>query len=311
MPEKLKQAILRYIGKHERAEGVTVTPVNGLYLVKHSSPSELEHTLARPLVCLVLQGCKRVCTSSGELSYAAGATMIVTSHVPEASRISNATPVAPYLAVALDLDPTVLTDLLISAQEIRSSKAAPETGEELLDAFRRLVLLLDRPEPLAMLKDGLIREIHYWLLLGRRRAAIRNLGLPDSQARRIARAVAILRADYTQPVQIERLAAAAGMSRSAFHQHFRAITLLSPLQFQKKLRLIEARRLILKGNALSQVAFRVGYVSASQFSREYTRMYGQTPSVDKKATSDRWGKGGAGESIAARFGDERRRSAIG
>jgi AraC-like DNA-binding protein len=302
MSDKLKQAILRYTGKHDRAEGVTVTPVDGLYLVKHSSPSELEHTLARPLVCLVLQGCKRVCTGRGESSYAAGATMIVTSHVPEASRISKATLAVPYLAIALDLDPTVLTDLIISAQEVRSSKAAPETGEELRDAFRRLVLLLDRPEPLAMLKDGLIREIHYWLLLGRQGAAIRNLGLPDSHAQRIARAVGILRADHAQPVQIERLAAAAGMSRSAFHQHFRAITLRSPLQFQKQLRLIEARRLILKGKTLSEVAFKVGYVSASQFSREYTRMYGQPPSVDKKAASDRWGKDGAGESIAARFG---------
>jgi AraC-like DNA-binding protein len=302
MSEKLKQTILRYTGKHDRAEGVTVTPVDGLYLVKHSSPSELEHTLARPLVCLVLQGCKRVCAGRGELSYAAGGTMIVTSHVPEASRISKATLAVPYLAIALDLDPTVLTDLIISAQEVRSSKAAPETGEELRDAFRRLVLLLDRPEPLAMLKDGLIREIHYWLLLGRQGAAIRNLGLPDSHAQRIARAVGILRADHAQPVQIERLAAAAGMSRSAFHQHFRAITLRSPLQFQKQLRLIEARRLILKGKTLSQVAFKVGYVSASQFSREYTRMYGQPPSVDKKAASDRWGKDGAGESIAARFG---------
>ena len=302
MSHELKQAILRYTGKHERAEAVTVTPVDGLYLVKHTAPSQLEHTVVRPLVCLVLQGCKLVTTGSGVSSYAAGATMIVTGNVPTASRISNASLAVPYLAIALDLDPTVITDLIMSAPEVHPSQAAPETGEELRDALRRLVLLLDRPESLAMLKDGLIREIHYWLLLGRQGTAIRNLGLPDSHAQRIARAVAILRADHAQPVQIERLAAAAGMSRSAFHQHFRAITSLSPLQFQKHLRLIEARRLILKGKTLSQVAFKVGYVSASQFSREYTRMYGQPPSMDKKAASDWWEKDDAGGYTAAQFG---------
>ncbi|WIW47141.2 AraC family transcriptional regulator [Bradyrhizobium sp. 62B] len=302
MSHDLKQAILRYTGEHKRAEGVTVTPVHGLYLVRHTAPSELEYALAHPLVCLVLQGCKRVTTGRGVSSYAAGSTMIVTSSRPEATRISKASPAVPYLAIALDLDPTVITDLITRAPEFHSSRAAPETSEELRDAFRRLVLLLDRPQPLAMLKDGLIREIHYWLLLGRQGAAIRNLGLSDSHAQRIARAVAMLRADHARPVQVERLAAAAGMSRSAFHQHFRAITSLSPLQFQKHLRLIEARRLILEGKTLSQVAFKVGYVSPSQFSREYARMYGQPPSLDKKAASDQWRKDDAGEAVAARLG---------
>ncbi|WP_417450999.1 AraC family transcriptional regulator N-terminal domain-containing protein [Kordiimonas sp.] len=295
MSDLLKQAILNYLEKRRRVDGVTATPVDGLYLVKHSSPRGLEYTLVRPLICLVLQGCKQVYTAEGASSYAAGQTMVITSHMPEASRISEATPSVPYLAIALDLDTTVLTDLIISTQEVHTSQVTLETNEDLWTVFLRLARLLDRPESLAVLKDGLLREIHYWLLFGRQGASIRSLGLPDSHAQRIARAVAILRADYAQPVQIERLAAAAGMSRSAFHQHFRAITLRTPLQFQKQLRLLEARRLILKGEALIQAAFEVGYLSASQFSREYTRMFGQPPSADKKASSARWKQDSAGE----------------
>ncbi len=212
---------------------------------------------------------------------------IVTGNVPIASRISQANVANPYLALALDLDPTVITDLVMSESEAYSSHPAHDTSGDLCDALRRLVMLLDRPKSLAVLKNGLVREIHHWLLLGPQGHAIRNLGLPDSHVRRIARAVAILRANYAQPVRVEHLAAA-GMSRAAFHQHFRAITSLSPLQFQKQLRLIEARRLILsKGKRLSQAALEVGYESTSQFSREYTRIFGRPPIKDKQAASDR------------------------
>jgi AraC-like DNA-binding protein len=245
--------------------------------------------VVQPLVCLVLQGCKRVSLGSGTSSFAAGETMIVTGNVPTVSRISKASVADPYLALAFDLDLSVITDLVVNASEVHSRPSGQDTREELRDALRRLVLLLDRPESLAVLKDGLVREIHHWLLLGRQGRAVRHLGSPDSHARRISRAVAILRANYAKPVQIERLAEAAGMSRSGFHQHFRAITSLTPLQFQKQLRLIEARRLIVSsGKILSQVAFDVGYESTSQFSREYTRMYGQPPTRDKRAASARW-----------------------
>jgi AraC-like DNA-binding protein len=244
--------------------------------------------VVQPLICLVLQGCKRVSLGSGASSYGAGDTMIVTGNVPALTRISKASVANPYLALALDLDLSVITDLVTTAPEAHSRPSAQDTHHELLDALHRLVLLLDRPESLAVLKDGLVREIHHWLLLGRQGLAIRHLGSPDSHARRIARAVAILRANYSKPVQIERLAAAAGMSRSGFHQHFRAITSLTPIQFQKQLRLIEARRLIVSsGKILSQVAFDVGYESTSQFSREYARMYGQPPNRDKRAASAR------------------------
>ncbi|AMM24507.1 AraC family transcriptional regulator [Variovorax sp. PAMC 28711] len=294
MFDDLRQATLRYTSAHGEADGVATTPVAGLYLVQRTACSEIEHTVARPLVCRVLQGRKEVAIGRHVMSYGAGDTMIVTGSVPTASRIVQASVVEPYLSMALDLNPALITDLILGAPDDTASSASPHADRDLGDALRRLVLLLDRPHSLAVLKDALIGEIHHWLLMGRQGAAIRNLGLPDSHARRIARAVALLRADCCQPLPIERLAAAAGMSRSAFHQHFRAITSMSPLQFQKSLRLIEARRLVLsEGRSLSQVAFDVGYASSSQFSREYARMYGQPPSRDKQAAERRRRAAGA------------------
>lgn len=288
MSDQLKLAVLRYTCEHSQRSGVTITPVHGLCLIRRTTSSDLEYTVEQPLFCLVLQGRKQVTIGSGTLAYGAGDIMIVTGNVPMATRIGQASIADPYLALALDLDTAVVTDLVLSAPEVYSSQAALDTGTELRDAVHRLVRLLDRPESLSVLKDSLIREIHHWLLLGNQGSAVRNLGLPGSHAQRIARAVALLRADHARPAQIERLAAAAGMSRSAFHLHFRAITSLSPLQFQKHLRLVEARRLILtKGKRLSEVAFEVGYESVSQFSREYARMYGRPPNMDKKAAADR------------------------
>lgn len=284
MAHDLKQAVQRRTERHREAAIGVVTPVRGLYLVRRTAPSELEHTVTHPLVCLVLHGCKRVSLGSGTTSYAAGDTMLVTGNLPTVSRISKASVADPYLALAFDLDLSVIGDLVMDAPEVHSIPSGQDTHDELRDALRRLVLLLDRPDSLAVLKDGLVREIHHWLLLGRQGLAVRQLGSPDSHAGRVARAVAILRANFAKPVRVERLAAAAGMSRSGFHQHFRAITSLTPLQFQKQLRLIEARRLIVSsGKILSQVAFDVGYESTSQFSREYRRMFGRPPNTDKRA----------------------------
>jgi AraC-like DNA-binding protein len=290
MSDEFKQAVLRYKASIRQADNTAVTPVPGLFLIQRTTPSELEHTLIKPLVCLVLQGRKRVAIANSAFSYGSGDTMIVTGNVPTASRISEASAANPYLSLALDLDPAVITDLVMGAHGQSSQHTWQDTDKDLRDALRRLVLLLERPDSLRVLKEALIREIHHWLLLGPHGQAVRNLGLPGSHPQRIARAVAILRAEFAQHLPIERLAAAAGMSRSTFHQHFRSITSLSPLQFQKHLRLIEARRLVLsQGKAFSQVAFEVGYESASQFSREYARMYGRSPAKDKQTMGARLG----------------------
>ncbi len=159
-----------------------------------------------------------------------------------------------------------------------------QTDAEVADAALRLLRLVERPAALPILQAQLVREMHYWLLAGRHGQAIRQLAGPASAAPRIARAVALLRAEFAQPLPVERLAAAAGMSASSFHQHFRAATSLSPRQFQKQLRLIEARRrMTAEGVSASSAAFAVGYESVQQFSREYRRMFGLPPGRDAEA----------------------------
>jgi AraC-like DNA-binding protein len=148
--------------------------------------------------------------------------------------------------------------------------------------------LLDRPASLPVLRAQLVREMHYWLLAGRHGPAIRRLGWPDSHAQRVARAVAVLRTEFARPVLVERLADVAGMSPSSFHQHFRTVTSLTPLQFQKQLRLIEARRLMLwEGASASTAAFAVGYESVPQFTREYGRMFGAPPVRDIESAREK------------------------
>ena len=148
--------------------------------------------------------------------------------------------------------------------------------------------LLDRPDALPVLGRQLLRELHYWLLAGRHGSAMRGLGVKDSHAERISRAIALLRAEFAAPIRVERLADVAGLSPSAFHQHFKAITSLSPLQFQKQLRLIEARRLMLsEGLSASLAAYEVGYESVQQFTREYGRLFGLPPGRDIKTSRER------------------------
>lgn len=159
------------------------------------------------------------------------------------------------------------------------------TDDEVTDAALRLIRLLDRPASLPVLQTQLVRELHYWLLAGRHGTATRRLGWPEGHTRRVARAVTILRTEFMLPLSVDQLAQAAGMGLSSFHHHFRAVTSLSPLQFQKQLRLIEAKRLMLsEGATPSSAALAVGYESMSQFTREYRRIFGLLPARETKAT---------------------------
>jgi AraC-like DNA-binding protein len=205
------------------------------------------------------------------------------------SQVTRASVAAPYLSLVFELDLAIVTELMVEMGAEHPVDAAPArvdpTDAEVADAALRLVRLLDRPAAVPVLQAQLVREMHYWLLAGKHGSAIRRLGWPEGHVQRIARAVAVLRKDFAKAVTVERLATAAGMSLSSFHHHFRAVTSLSPLQFQKQLRLIEARRLMMSdGASASSAAFAVGYESVSQFTREYGRMFGLPPVKDLKAT---------------------------
>ncbi|KQP94103.1 AraC family transcriptional regulator [Methylobacterium sp. Leaf113] len=284
----LLAAVRRYAEAHHSATGVAVTSVPGLSTVRATIPSGLLHDIWRPLVCLVLQGSKHVTVGTRNFAFGAGDSLLITADVPTVSQITRASAAAPYLSLVLELDPAVIADLAAQMPAETRADHVPvrvdQTEAETADAALRLMRLLDRPASLPVLGAQLVREMHYWLLAGRHGAAIRRLGWPDGHVERITRAVAILRAEFAGQLRVERLAAAAGMSPSSFHQHFRAVTSLSPLQLQKHLRLIEARRLLVsEGLSASGAAFAVGYESIPQFTREYGRMFGLPPVRDAKA----------------------------
>jgi AraC-like DNA-binding protein len=288
----LLDAVRRFADVRADEHGVAQSPVTGLVAVRAVAPSELMHSVQRPLVCLVLQGAKRVTAGTRTVEFAAGDSLLITADLPTVSQIIRATAAAPYYALALELDPAVIADLMSQMPAPGPADHTPlrvdPTEVETADAALRLLKLLDRPDALPLLQSQLIREVHYWLLAGRHGDAIRKLGWPNGHVQRVARAVAVLRRDYAGPIAVERLAAAAGMSASAFHQHFKAITSLSPLQFQKHLRLIEARRLMQSlGASASSAAYSVGYESVPQFTREYGRLFGRTPAADARAAAMR------------------------
>lgn len=279
---------LYYAERHADHSGIAATPVSGLSLIRSVRPSEIQYAISRPLVALVLQGGKRVRMGSEVFDFGAGDSLIISADVPTASRITDASVGQPYCSFVLELDPAILTELAVDMKALPDAYSSPirvePTDEEVADAALRIMKLLARPGSLPILGPQMMREIHYWLLAGRHGPAIRRLGWPNGQAQKIGRAVAILRRDFAQPLRVEALADAAGMSPSSFHQHFKSITSLSPLQFQKQLRLIEARRLMLAQECSPGVAaVSVGYESVTQFTREYARMFGLPPVRETRA----------------------------
>jgi len=288
----LLDAVSRYAQTHEDTAGMVQSPVPGLLTVRATEPSGLMHAISRPMVCLVVQGSKQVTMGTRTFAFSAGDSLLITADVPTVNQITGASVAAPYLSLVLELDPAVIADLVTQMESVLVADHSPvrvePTDAEVADAALRLMRLLDRPASVPVLHAQLVREMHYWLLAGRLGPAIRRLGWPDSQAQRVARAVAVLRSDFARPLPVEQLAAVAGMSPSSFHQHFRSVTSLSPLQFQKQLRLIEARRLMLsEGVTASSAAFTVGYESVPQFTREYGRMFGLPPAQETQATKSR------------------------
>lgn len=294
MTTPLLNAVRRYTGSHADDSGLAQTPIPGLTTIRSSIPSGLVHGIPNPLICLVLQGSKQVTMGAQTFHFHAGDSLLITADVPTVSQITQASVAAPYISLVLDLDPAIIADLNGQMRDVSGVHGVPDvattplhfeaTDVEVADAALRLMNLLERPAALAVLHAQLVRELHYWLLAGKHGEAIRRLGWLEGHSHRIARAVALLRTEFAQPLPVERLAATAGMSPSSFHHHFRSITSLSPLQFQKQLRLIEARRMLMaEGMSASSAAFAVGYESVSQFTREYGRMFGLPPARDIEA----------------------------
>jgi AraC-like DNA-binding protein len=241
-------------------------------------------TIYQPMLCLVLQGAKEVLIGDRLLRYDPACYFIASVELPASGKIIEASEARPYVAVSLALDRDRLAALVPDVPPRPDGQTAgfavSAVTEQLLDPWLRLLSLLDTPEDMPILAPMLEREILYRLLQGPQGGVLRQIARADSRLSQVREAIAWIRTHFDQTVRVEYLAELAGMSPASFHRHFKSATAMSPLQYQKMLRLHEARRLLVVSADASRAAYQVGYESASQFSREYARMFGSPPSRD-------------------------------
>ncbi len=275
----LLEAAVRHSGKPQAC-------LPRLVASRFDRPTEVEPLVYDPIATLVLQGRKRVFIGDRVFVYGPGRCMIVAAEIAAMGQISEASPETPFVAVGLYLDPIVLADLIADLADMPDPPVEPgfgfsEASPMLLDAWRRLLELLDRPGEIPVMGQLLERELTFRLLMGPHGALLRQIAGANSRLSQIRLAMAWIRERYSEPLGIDAMAEVAGMSRSAFHRRFKAVTALSPLQYQKQIRLHAARRKMIVGRAdAASAAFAVGYESASQFSRDYKRLFGMPPARD-------------------------------
>lgn len=280
---ELVERITRAIPGDGRAE-----PLKGLYLNRISAPTKPVHGVSEPSFCLIAQGSKEIFLGEERYRYDPAHYLLTTVELPVVSHIREASAEQPYLSVRLQLDRALVGSVLVEA-ELLSPRGAGEVkaidvsplDASLLDAMVRLIRLLESPADARVLAPLVTREIVYRLLVGSQGARLRHIAAPGGDTHRIARAVDLLRKDFREPLRMESIAQALGMSVSGLHHQFKAVTAMSPLQYQKRLRLQEARRLMI-GEHLdaASAGYRVGYDDAAHFNREYKSLFGLPPMRD-------------------------------
>lgn len=283
--EELAERIAHVLPRDSKVE---VQP--GLVLTRLSSPTGPEHAVLEPWVCMIAQGAKDVLLGDEWFHYDPAHYLISTLGVPAVGRVVEASRERPYLGLRLSLDPSVVTSVMVESGVGVDSRGegvgvkgvgVSPLDADLLDATVRLVRLIDRPGEYRVLAPLIVREIVYRLLTGPQGGRLRHLATFGGQTHRMVRAVKRLRDSFDKPLRIEAVARELGMSVSGFHAHFKAVTAMSPLQFQKHLRLQEARRLMLSENLdAGEAGYRVGYDDQSHFSRDYKRHFGKPPIRD-------------------------------
>ena len=281
----LKNKLLRWCTQM----GAQQTPIAGLMLSRRDNADQLSNCFYQPTVGVIVQGYKKSIIGSEEFRYGELHSLVVGVDMPSVSHFTVASPENPFLAISLKLDKYLITQLIAEAQLPHKAGICPpnkgacvaKVDFGVLDAFLRLVELLEKPEQISVLAPMLIREIHYRLLIGPQGECLRMVNTSGTQSNQIAKAISWLRGNYKDTLQVEALAKRFNMGTSTFHRHFRQMTTLSPLQFQKRLRLYEAQRLMLSDDKdASGAALAVGYESATQFNREYKRLFGEPPFRD-------------------------------
>jgi AraC-like DNA-binding protein len=274
--------------KYCRREGSHSTPLPGLKVVRRDRNSEAVPGRYATLVCLVLQGEKKVWSGRRVFRYNPENYLVSCVDVPAIFQVTKASPQQPYIGLTLELQPSIVYEILHESALLDIKEEDSDGGffvervtPELADSFARLLKSLANKDDMKVLAPSIVREIHYRLMNSRYGTKIRQLGVVGSKTQKIGKVVEHLQKEYAERLKVTELARMANMSASAFHLHFRQVTNMSPLQYQKQVRLQEARRILsIESTDAASVAFRVGYASPSQFSREYRRLFGQPPMRD-------------------------------
>ncbi|WP_119165625.1 AraC family transcriptional regulator [Algihabitans albus] len=284
--DSLAKLVARFVEK----DGIHATAVPRLDLIRSTRQTQDLHAVHEPALCIVVQGAKRVMVADRIYDYDAAKYLVVSFDLPIIGQITKADPAKPYLCIRFGIDAAALSDLAVDMPWDQETPAKGpglflgETTPDIVDAATRLVQLVDRPDDIPALAKLYERELLYRVIRAPGGQAVLRSVYGPGQGRQIARAIAMIKKSYREPFEMSRLAEEVCLQPSALHHHFRSVTLMSPLQYHKRLRLQEARRLMLfEEQSAAQAAFSVGYESPSQFSREYRRQFGLPPMKDIEA----------------------------
>jgi AraC-like DNA-binding protein len=292
--EDSRRELAALLHRRTDVEGRNDTPIPQLRLYRYSEPTESANVVMEPAVYIVIQGRKRVIVGAKTYHYDASRYLAVSVDLPAAASVIEATPETPYLCMTLSVDPRDLAALIVE-----TARQAPRDdhdgralyvsalGAPLLDGLLRLVRLLDTPRDIPVLAPLILREINYRLLEGEQAGRLAQIAIGDGRLRRVSGAIGWIKEHFREPLEIGALAKLVNMSPSALHHYFKAVAAISPVQYQKRLRLQAARQQLVTGTSSAEmVAREVGYESASQFSREYARLFGQPPRRDAQNVRD-------------------------
>ncbi|MGH7603860.1 MAG: AraC family transcriptional regulator N-terminal domain-containing protein [Gemmatimonadaceae bacterium] len=286
--EAIRRELVDRLEQRSHGDGPHETAIPELTLYRYSQPTEPTQVLQRSAVYVVVQGRKQVTVGDETYFYNPSHYLAVSVDLPAVGNVIEATPAKPYLCMTLAVDPRELAALIVETggqapRDDHDGRAlyVSRLRPALLDGFLRLVRLLDSPQDLPVLAPLVLRELHYRLLQSEQFGRLAQMAIGDGRLRRVSGTIAWINEHFAEPLRIEDLARKANMSTSALHNHFKAVAAMSPIQYQKQLRLHEARRRLVAGETSAEaIAYAVGYASASQFSREYARLFGEPPRRD-------------------------------
>jgi AraC-like DNA-binding protein len=287
MSKALVEIVRRYTDMQPGTSPFATT-IEGLLILRSDHEKLPSHLIFRPALCVVVQGAKWTTFGDQRFDYGPGQALVVSVEMPAFSKITQASPSEPYLGLVIEFDLKMMSEVLEQlstppkiADHVERGVFVTNFDGPLADCVLRMLRLLDTPDAIPVIRPLIMREICYWLLTGPHGGEVAKLVLASSHTHRVVSAIHTLRHQFKEAVRIEDLAAIAQLSPSAFHRQFKALTSMTPLQYQKQLRLLEARHLLVAGAAnVETAAFQVGYESPSQFSREYVRMFGAPPRRD-------------------------------